>query len=102
MESLMSPQLKTLTISENEGADITLKEQVIFQNGQEGKRVWESGITIARYVLESKERFSGKTVLDLGSGTGIGALAALKFTQASSVVMTDYTEEILSLLKENA
>ena len=41
-------------------------------------------------------------MLDLGSGTGIGALAALKFTQASSVVMTDYTEEILSLLKENA
>ena len=84
-----------------ESASIGLKEQVIFQNGQEGKRVWESGITIARYIYHNQERFAGKTVVDLGSGTGIGPLAALKFTQAKKVVMTDYTEEILGLLNQN-
>lgn len=63
--------------------------------------MWESGITIARYIYHNYERFKGKTILDLGSGTGIGAFAALKYTEASRVIMTDYTEEILELLREN-
>lgn len=64
--------------------------------------MWESGITIARYLYHNRERFAGKTLLDLGSGTGIAGLASLKFTEGTSVIMTDYTEEILALLRENA
>jgi methylase of polypeptide subunit release factors len=41
-------------------------------------------------------------VLDLGSGTGIAGLSSLKFIEGSNVIMTDYTEEILGLLRENA
>jgi methylase of polypeptide subunit release factors len=37
----------------------------------------------------------------LGSGTGIGGLAALKYTEANKVIMTDYTEEILQLIRDN-
>lgn len=74
---------------------------MLFQNGQEGKRVWEAGITIARYIFYNQEEFKGKTILELGSGTGIGGLAALKFTQCSRVIMTDYTQEVLSLIKDN-
>jgi predicted nicotinamide N-methyase len=79
-----------------------LKEQVIFQNGQEGKRVWEAGITISRYIFHNPHQFEGKSLLDLGSGTGIGALSAAKFTQCSRIIMSDYTQEILDLLKENS
>lgn len=43
----------------------------------------------------------GKVVCDLGSGTGIGGLAVLKFTNASRVIMTDYTEEVNQLLLGN-
>ena len=97
----MSPQLKQILISDKPDAFISLKEQVLFQNGQEGKRVWEAGITIARYIYYNQEEFKGKTILELGSGTGIGGLAALKFTQCSRVIMTDYTEEVLALIKDN-
>ena len=63
--------------------------------------MWEAGITIARYIYYNQEEFKGKTILELGSGTGIGGLAALKFTQCSRVIMTDYTEEVLALIKDN-
>lgn len=63
--------------------------------------MWESGITIARYIYHNKDHFKGKRILDLGSGTGIGALAAINFTEAEKVIMTDYTEEILTLLRDN-
>ena len=95
----MSPQLKSIWITESD--KIELREQVIFQNGQEGKRVWESGITISRYIKLNQEQFINKTVLDLGSGTGIGGIAVMKFTEAKKVIMTDYTEEILDLLQGN-
>ncbi|CDW91006.1 UNKNOWN [Stylonychia lemnae] len=80
---------------------ITLKEQVIFQGGQEGKRVWEAGIAISRYIISNKGLFQGKAILDLGSGTGIGALTLMKFTEAQKVILSDYTEEILELLTQN-
>ena len=98
----MSPQLKQILISDKPDAFISLKEQVLFQNGQEGKRVWEAGITIARYIYYNPDQFKGKVILELGSGTGIGGLAALKFTECSRVIMTDYTQEVLSLIKDNA
>ena len=47
VEALMQLQLKTLSLSPNH--QIQLKEQVLFQDGQEGLRVWESGIALARY-----------------------------------------------------
>lgn len=43
----------------------------------------------------------GKVVCDLGSGTGIGGLAVLKFANASRVIMTDYSEEVNQLLLGN-
>ena len=95
----MSPSVKSILISQKEY--INLKEQVIFQNGQEGKRVWEAGITIARYIFNNREQFSGKNVVELGSGTGIGGLALLKYTDAKNVMCTDYTDEVNKLLAEN-
>jgi predicted RNA methylase len=57
---------------------------------------------MARYIYHNAGDIEGKTVLDLGSGTGIGGLAALKFTKARKVLMSDYTEEIIELLRDNA
>jgi predicted nicotinamide N-methyase len=40
-------------------------------------------------------------ILDLGSGTGIGALSLLKFSNARKIIFSDYTQEILALLNTN-
>ena len=56
---------------------------------------------MARFIYHNPEKFSAKTILELGSGTGIGGIAALKYTQPSNVIFTDYTEEVNQLLSEN-
>lgn len=56
---------------------------------------------MARYLYHNRDHFEGKIVLDLGSGTGIGALSLLKFSRAAKVVLTDYTEDLITLLDEN-
>lgn len=37
---------------------------------------WASGQVMARYVLDNPSQFVGKTVLDLGAGSGVVAIAA--------------------------
>jgi len=37
---------------------------------------WAGGQALARYLLDSRHEVAGKTVLDLGSGSGLTAIAA--------------------------
>ena len=56
---------------------------------------------MARFIYHNPGQFASKTILELGSGTGIGGIAALKYTEPLKVVFTDYTEEVNQLLSEN-
>ena len=49
---------------------------------------WPGGQAIARHALDAPERFVGKRVLDLGSGSGLCAIAAAK-AGATSVDAAD-------------
>jgi predicted nicotinamide N-methyase len=49
---------------------------------------WPGGQALARYVLDHPELVAGRTVLDLGSGSGLVAVAAL-LAGARSVVASD-------------
>ncbi|MFM9718856.1 class I SAM-dependent methyltransferase, partial [Streptomyces galilaeus] len=37
---------------------------------------WAGGQALARYILDNREIVLGRTVLDLGSGSGLSAIAA--------------------------
>lgn len=39
---------------------------------------WAGGLALARYALDKPEAFRGKSVLDLGTGSGLVAIAAAK------------------------
>lgn len=39
---------------------------------------WPGGQAVARYILDHPAEVAGKRVLDIGAGSGIGAIAALK------------------------
>jgi predicted nicotinamide N-methyase len=61
-----------------------------FMDGRLGSRpywayAWPGGQGLARYILDHPERVAGKRVLDLGSGSAIGAIAALKAGAASAL-----------------
>jgi predicted nicotinamide N-methyase len=49
---------------------------------------WAGGQALARYTLDNPELLKGKVVLDLGTGSGLQAIAA-KLAGATSVLATD-------------
>ncbi|XP_041070086.1 EEF1A lysine methyltransferase 3-like [Carcharodon carcharias] len=60
--------------------------------------VWEAGVTLCRYFEKEKISFTGKKVIELGSGTGIvGILATLL---GGDVTMTD-KPNILNQIENN-
>lgn len=62
---------------------------------------WAGGQALARYILDTPETVAGKTVLDLGSGSGLTAIAA-KMAGARSVVANDIDTFALAAVHLNA
>ena len=53
--------------------------------------VWATSLCFARYLstVDGVRRMKGKTVLELGSGTGLGGLSSVIFGKADSAILTD-------------
>ena len=48
----------------------------------DGLHIWDAGIILARFILTNKQLFENKSVLELGTGVGIGGITAMKYTKA--------------------
>jgi predicted nicotinamide N-methyase len=62
---------------------------------------WAGGQALARYILDNPELLTGKRVLDLGSGSGLTAVAAMK-AGAASVLAADIDRMALAAIALNA
>lgn len=62
---------------------------------------WAGGQALARYVLDNPEVVHGKTVLDLGSGSGLVGIAAMK-AGARSVLSADIDRYAAAAIALNA
>lgn len=62
---------------------------------------WAGGQALARYLLDTPIEVSGKTVLDLGTGSGLTAIAAMK-AGAISVLAADIDRMALASARLNA
>jgi predicted nicotinamide N-methyase len=62
---------------------------------------WAGGQALARYLIDNPHEVSGKTVLDLGTGSGLTAIAALK-AGAASVLAADIDPMALASAHLNA
>ncbi len=62
---------------------------------------WAGGQALSRYVLDNAALIAGKSVLDLGSGSGLSALAAAK-AGAARVVAADIDAFSLAAVALNA
>jgi predicted nicotinamide N-methyase len=65
-----------------------------------GTCVWEGALALLRTLELSPSLVRGKTVLELGCGTGVVALACAVLG-ARRVVATDHDKEVLALCQEN-
>jgi len=62
-------------------------------------KVWDGGIGFCRWIIQNRNIFEGKKVLEVGSGVGIAGLTAALF--AKQVVLSDYTPKLLKVLRKN-
>lgn len=62
---------------------------------------WAGGQALARYILDNPALLQGKRVLDLGSGSGLTAIAAMK-AGADSVLASDLDHIALAAVHLNA
>jgi predicted nicotinamide N-methyase len=62
---------------------------------------WAGGQALARYVLDHPQVAAGRSVLDLGAGSGLGAIAAAK-AGAASVLAADTDPFALAAMTLNA
>ncbi len=62
---------------------------------------WAGGQALARYVLDNPETVRGRTVVDLGSGSGIAAIAAMR-AGAGSALAADIDAFSLAACRMNA
>jgi predicted nicotinamide N-methyase len=62
---------------------------------------WPGGLALARYVLDHPETVAGRRVVDLGSGSGLVAIAAAK-AGAVAVEAVDHDPEARAAVARNA
>jgi len=62
---------------------------------------WAGGQALARYLLDNPALLSGKRVLDLGAGSGLTAIAAMK-TRAAEAIASDLDRMALAAVRLNA
>lgn len=62
---------------------------------------WAGGQALARYVLDSAHLLAGRSVIDLGSGSGLTAIAAAK-AGARSVLASDIDSLAIAAIHLNA
>eukprot|EP00056_Hartaetosiga_gracilis_P006741 m.100083 g.100083 ORF g.100083 m.100083 type:complete len:273 (-) comp12547_c0_seq22:1948-2766(-) len=66
-----------------------------------GIQVWAASLIAARWVVDLAGELKDKSVIELGCGCGLPGLAALAYTQAKEVVLTDYFQHAIDNLKHN-
>ena len=67
-----------------------------------GSTVWGGGVVLQRFMETlGNEYWQGKRVIELGTGTGLGSVAAAKLG-ASYVLATDRDADVLALAEANA
>jgi protein-lysine N-methyltransferase EEF2KMT len=66
-----------------------------------GLRTWEASLRLAHYLFQHTSLVKGKTVLELGAGTGFLSLFCSTVLSAKRVIATDYLEQILDSMREN-
>lgn len=64
-------------------------------------QAWAGGQAVSRYVLDHPEVVAGRTVLDLASGSGLCAIAAMK-AGARSVLASDIDPYAVAAIAANA
>jgi predicted nicotinamide N-methyase len=66
-----------------------------------GQFMWEGSRIVCSYIQAHKELVAGKTVLELGAGTGLVSIVAKLVCKAEKVTATDGDKVAMRIIREN-
>ncbi|XP_038064404.1 protein-lysine N-methyltransferase EEF2KMT-like [Patiria miniata] len=89
-------------IVSDESCTVTLKESVsMISLGTTGLNTWPAASYLTEWAMENQDIFSGRSVLELGSGMGLTGLAICKVCQPACYVFSDCHDSVLRGLRDN-
>ncbi|XP_059352704.1 protein-lysine N-methyltransferase EEF2KMT-like isoform X3 [Daphnia carinata] len=86
----------------DESTSISLKENIsIISDGTTGLCTWQAAFYLAEWCIANRERISGMTVIELGSGAGLAGLTCYKMCQPRFITLTDFHPKVIETLRYN-
>jgi predicted nicotinamide N-methyase len=103
-KSFVTYTLSSLPSGAKEAPTITLLEarNLVAAAGTTGLRTWEAALHFGNYLCaNSRSLVHGKSILELGSGTGYVSVLCAKHLRASHVIATDGSDDVVESLSTN-
>ncbi|XP_063759740.1 protein-lysine N-methyltransferase EEF2KMT isoform X2 [Eleginops maclovinus] len=84
------------------GDSVSLRENVaMISDGTTGLVTWEAALYLTEWALEHQQAFSGRTVLELGSGVGLTGITICRSCSPKRYVFSDCHPRVLQTLQDN-
>ncbi|KAM4598347.1 protein-lysine N-methyltransferase EEF2KMT [Polymixia lowei] len=84
------------------GDAVSLLESVaVISEGTTGLVTWEAALYLAEWALDNQQTFTGRTVLELGSGVGLTGITVCRSCSPSRYVFSDCHPSVLHKLRDN-
>ncbi|CAH0477251.1 unnamed protein product [Peronospora belbahrii] len=81
--------------------DVLIRQVPIRMTGQRktGYLLWGAAFVLARWIHKHRDLFFGKSLIEVGSGLGLGGITAARY--ASQTTLTDYQADTCTALEYN-
>ncbi|CAK6984912.1 protein-lysine N-methyltransferase EEF2KMT, partial [Scomber scombrus] len=84
------------------GDAVSLMENVaLISEGTTGLVTWEAALYLAEWALDHRQTFTGRKVLELGSGVGLTGVTVCRSCSPSRYVFSDCHPRVLQKLRDN-
>ncbi|XP_068581920.1 protein-lysine N-methyltransferase EEF2KMT [Cebidichthys violaceus] len=84
------------------GEAVSLLENVaLISGGTTGLVTWDAALYLAEWALDHRQTFTGRTVLELGSGVGLTGITICRSCGPNRFVFSDYHPRVLQKLRDN-
>jgi len=102
-KSFVTYTLSSLPLTSGELPTITLLESqnLLAAAGITGFRTWEAALHLGNYLCTYASLVNGKSILELGAGTGYVSVLCSKYLGASRVLSTDGSDDVVASLSTN-
>jgi predicted nicotinamide N-methyase len=103
-KSYVTYSLSSLPLQGQVTPTITLLEarNIVAASGTTGLRTWEAALHLGNFLCETRDMVvRGKSILELGAGTGYVSVLCAKQLAAAHVIATDGSDNVVSSLSTN-